>query len=185
MFVGSCVRSQFVIIACCCACVRWCPGCRKRLPIADFDFDCPMDRACKYNRDMLYTIAKNNSELFLLFCFVESAHLHVLSCVSPKRALKSNPGDLVWFNSNKSDPDKLFFLLKNYRDHKAAVDKGTAAQQKFSFAQAKATIARIFSTEFKDNGEMMNKRRFCVWSSDPHSICFELLFVRVFGFRSS
>ena len=78
-------------------------------------------------------------------------------------------GELQWFNESRTDDDKLFNILQHYRKHRALVQAGVASVMKWNIAQCKLMVIKMFSIEVNDMGELMCRRRFCVWASDRAS----------------
>lgn len=88
------------------------------------------------------------------------------ACVS---SISYFTGDLQWFHDTRADDDKLFYILQNYRKHRQLVLSGMASVTKWNLGQCKLLVIKMFSIEVNDMGELMNRRRFCVWASDRAS----------------
>lgn len=148
---------------------RFCKGCRSTLPLAEFDVSGgDLHRGCKHIRDQVYTIAKNQG-CVVIMCLLQIS-MSVVWCVPAcLSSMIIFTGELQWFNEARSDDDKLFYILQHYRKHRQVVQAGVCSVTKWQVGQCKALVIKMFSVEVNDMGELLCRRRFCVWASDRAS----------------
>ena len=62
--------------------------------------------------------------------------------------------------------EKIAEIIGNYKAHRNEIDGGLKPNQPFKVAEAKSKMAAQQGIVASDNGEVMLRRRFLVWSTD-------------------
>ena len=62
--------------------------------------------------------------------------------------------------------EKTAEMIGNYKDHRQDIEQGKKPNQQFKLAEAKQKMAAQQGVLASDNGEVMLRRRFLVWSTD-------------------
>ena len=115
---------------------RFCIACQKTLQIVDFQYDQPN----------ICITCKYNLDCIYKVC--------------------ANQSKLERYHENRKDSDKLVIMVKNYANHRKAVQGGEAAG-KWNIATVETEIAVQQGMQCTQGGELMCRRRFLEWVSDP------------------
>ena len=75
-------------------------------------------------------------------------------------------GELEFYQNCMKNDDKVAEMIGNYRNHRAEIDTGGKPNQAFKVVEVKQKMSALESIRTSDNGEVMLRRRFLVWSTD-------------------
>ena len=79
-------------------------------------------------------------------------------------------GSVKFYHECMADEDKKCEVLTGYRKHSDAVKAGEKSGS-YQVAEVKARMTAREGIDCSDNGELMGRRRFMVWTTDrPHQM---------------
>lgn len=74
-------------------------------------------------------------------------------------------GEEEWWREVCADENKLYTVMKAYKDHRKLVLAGVKSAKSFKLVELKQSMVKEAETEAKARGIMMCKRYFMQWST--------------------
>ena len=73
---------------------------------------------------------------------------------------------LAWYDQVFSSDEQTFVVCESYRLHRKNLKKHAGALRSYPILEIKHTMLKESGTDYAAEGEMMNKRRWVVWSTE-------------------
>ena len=90
---------------------------------------------------------------------VSSAFVRAVVCCKPF------PGEEKWWEVVVAEDNKLFIVMKAYKEHRKLVVAGIKTSKSFKLVELRQQFSKSSGSDMIGIGELMNKRWFCQWAT--------------------